>query len=83
MTLPTSDPYIFQIKVDFSKLKDCEQTHHPVLIVVQNRRHVSHNNITVGGAVPKTFSVLTKFYRYIFRVLIRTFHIQHFHVVYF
>lgn len=38
MMLRKSQLPIFQVKVDFSELSHCEQTHHPIMMVVPNRQ---------------------------------------------
>lgn len=42
--LPKRDPFIFRIKVDFAELWCCKQTHHWIMMVVQNARHVSQTS---------------------------------------
>lgn len=50
ITLQKSDPFIYQIEGSVSELRRRKQTHHPVTMVVRNRRHVCLQTTTTAAA---------------------------------
>lgn len=44
ISLQKNNTFIIWTEANFSEYSHCEQTHHPVVMVLQNRHYVSNNN---------------------------------------